>query len=372
MKKTILSFSILLGLLMISCEKNDMSTQEVVQNVDTHLFKQSTMFDSIESFHIDNKVECDNNILILPSWNYYAETIDKLDELIDEECDAFDATVPSNITDDQYDVLADAAGFDEDNPLNRFEDELAFCSLRRKIAAEEDIWLEQQGDGQWDINADPDSHFIDDETERTLLSVNAEVIIGDRKSGYIYYKFLDDAGGMVQVSNWDLEAMAQVSDGTIPTDNPNVVVIPPRKLQSSIDCKIDLKEEKFEINGSNRIKRKCKVRNSDAWSHRKISALTVGYKKKNGKWKRRRTWITAGITDLSGTNAGIVHNQCTEIIEVSKIKEKRRRRVKAKIRGDRHNGNALTIGIKDNEIYSFHKQAVLNVKRDYYDMPIFN
>jgi hypothetical protein len=50
------------------------------------------------------------------------------------------------------------------------------------------------------------------------------------------------------------------------------------------------------------------------------------------------------------------------------IKEKHRRRVKVKVRGDRYNGGDLIIGIKDNNIYSFHKQNGLNVKKDYYDM----
>lgn len=130
------------------------------------------MFSYIESTQINNDVDCENNILIFPTWEKYWETIELLDQMIEDDCDSFDATVPNNITDDQYDALADAAGFDEDNVLRNFEEDLAFCSLRRKIESLENDWLDQQGDGQWDINADPDNHFIDDETERTLLSQN--------------------------------------------------------------------------------------------------------------------------------------------------------------------------------------------------------
>lgn len=78
------------------------------------------MFDYIESTHIDNGVDCENNILIFPTWDKYWETIEELDGMIENDCDAFDATVPNGTSDDDYDALADAAGFDEDNVLRRF------------------------------------------------------------------------------------------------------------------------------------------------------------------------------------------------------------------------------------------------------------
>jgi HSP20 family molecular chaperone IbpA len=92
--------------------------------------------------------------------------------MVDIECDKFDATILRNeynritktkssalsISDDEYDVLADLAGFDEDNALLEFEKDLDFKSLRRKIAVEEDNWLAEQGDGKW--NSNKTYHFI--------------------------------------------------------------------------------------------------------------------------------------------------------------------------------------------------------------------
>lgn len=367
MKKNILNFSLFVGLFFISCENINNSKQETAKDIQK---RQSSIFSYIDSFHIDNEIGCENNILIFPSWQKYDETIDSLDDMIDAQCDEFDATVPANITDDEYDALASAANFDEDNVLIKFEDDLAFCSLRCKISKEEDIWLENQGDGEWNPNEDPDNHFIDDETERTLLSERAEVLIGDKKNGYTYYKFLDDSGNMISVINGDLVAMSQVSNGTIPTGNPNVIIITPRKTETgTINCKVDLKEVRYEIYGPNRIKRKSKVRNNDWWSHKKISALTKGYKKKNGRWKKRRTWITAGVTDISGSYNGHIFNDCQKDFEIRKTKERRRRRVKVKIRGDRFEGGNLMIGIEPKGVYSYHKQGILDVKRDYYEMP---
>ncbi|KQS46097.1 MAG: hypothetical protein DCE86_06415 [Flavobacteriaceae bacterium] len=329
------------------------------------------MFSYIESIKIDKGSDCGSDILIFPSWEKLWETADKLDEMIDKECDLFDATIPDNITDEKYDDLADIAGFDEDNVLVRFEDDLAFCSLRKKVEVLENKWIESQGDGDWNINEDPDNHFIYDETERALFSVNNEVIIGEKKTGYIYYKLIDNFN-WIEVHDWDINAIKQVSRGLIPTNNPNVIVVKKIKtnenLQSSAECKTHIKKTRYYLNGTNRIKIKSKVINNDSWGAKKISALTVGYKKKNGKWKRARTRIAAGVTGSDIANNSVLYQNCGIAFEKHKVKEKRRRRVKAKIRGQRFDGASLIIGIKPQKAYSYHKQGSINLRLDYYDM----
>ena len=148
MKKILLNFSILAGLMVVSCENLDVSQEQIANNDVSLIQKQSSMFSYIESTQINNGVECENNILIFPTWDKYWGTIDQLDVMIDADCDAFDTTVPNNVTDDQYDALADASSFDEDNVLRKFEEDLEFCSLRRKIESQEAAWLDLQGDGQ--------------------------------------------------------------------------------------------------------------------------------------------------------------------------------------------------------------------------------
>lgn len=390
MKKTFLTFSILIGLLIVSCEKADLSQEQNANNDSSLMQKQSSMFNYIESTQINNGVECENNILIFPTWDKYWGTIDQLDVMIDSDCDAFDATVPNNVTDDQYDALADAVGFDEDNVLRKFEEDLEFCSLRRKIEGEEATWLDQQGDGQWDANADPDNHFIDDETERTLLSENAEVIIGDKKRGYTYYKFVDDEGNWIEVSNADLNVISQIaqqiSQGSIPTNNPNVTVVTPKRdEQSGYSCKDKVKEVKYEEIGGDRLKRISKVRPSFGTNCNanpctsvfpsKVKAKTKGYKRKNGRWKARRLWIAAGINGQSQPDQGLRYIDCAYENGVHKYKEKRRRRVKVKTTTTTYIPVAGTPqrfnnALQDNRIYSYHKKGSLIVNKDFYDMPV--
>ena len=58
MKKTFLTFSILIGLLTVSCEKADLSQEQNANNDSSLMQKQSSMFNYIESTQINNGVEC--------------------------------------------------------------------------------------------------------------------------------------------------------------------------------------------------------------------------------------------------------------------------------------------------------------------------
>lgn len=319
---------------------------------------------------LENGVECSNNILIFPSWELYGQTIDMLDQMTEEYCDAFDANVSPNVTDEEYDALCNEQGFDEDNVIVNFENDLHFCSLRKYLEDKESQWLEMQGDGQWNVADDPDNHFIDEETERELLSIRAEVIIGDKKSNYTYYKFTDDKGGVVIVHNGDTNAMTQVSNGTIPANNPNVEIVNPGKADvTPPGCKSEIKEISYESDGGNRIKRKNKIRNESPWSAKRIVSVTIGYKKKGSKWKRKRTWITAALTNSTADGNGTYFIDCSVEQDVNNLKNKRRRRVKAKERFHRYDGNTNVAATTQSElIYTVNRQGVIDFRKDFYEM----
>ncbi|THD30961.1 hypothetical protein [uncultured Flavobacterium sp.] len=386
MKKIILSLSFLAGLVLVSCESADQPQDQNADN-DNSLMRrqrQSSMFNYIQSTRIESDANCENNILIFPSWRHYWETIDRLDQMVDRDCEAFDSTVPNNISEERYDILADASGFDEDNVLRRFETDLGFCSLRSKIESLETAWLDRQGDREWDANSDPDNHFIDDQAERTLLSPNAEVIVGDDRRGYVYYKFLDDEGSRIEVLNNDRDAISQVSRGRIPTGNPNVVVVRPDKESDYNKCKNKVTQIAYEVSGADRFKRKSKVRR--AWGTNclnnpctsifpsKVIAITKGYKKKNGKWRSRRMLIAAGINGLGQNIPGLTYVDCIEERSIRLFEEKKKRKIRVVAKSTT---NIAPIGtprrynfsLQDNKLFSYHKRGNLIVNKDYYDMP---
>jgi hypothetical protein len=385
MKKSIIFALFVSAISFYSCDKNDVVQETTLLNNNDALSKQSTIIPEVYSMHIDNGIpnSCENNILVFPSWDSYNATIDQLDDMIETQADAFDATVPANTTDDQYDALALAAGFDEDNPLSEFESELDFCSLRRLIIPLEEAWLAQQGDGVWDANADPDNHFIDDDTERALLNEGVEVIVGDERGDLVIYKFTAD-GGYIMIYNMDVTALQQINSGTIPTTNPNVVVVVPER---SIDCHEKGSEREFKALSGNRIKRISKLKSalgtncpSDPLSPctsiipSKIIAKTKGYKKRsNGGWKNARTLITAQVGGQTLGSVGEFYTDCMQENTINKDKTKRRRKVKVKIKSITYipivgTPARFNNSVEDNKLYSHHKQGALLESKDFYDL----
>ena len=90
----------------------------------------------LESVSINNGISsfCQNNLLIFNSWDDYHKMIAQLDSQIDIELNAFDASINADqLSDDDYNSKCETLGFDEENVLRRFERNLGFCSLRKKL-----------------------------------------------------------------------------------------------------------------------------------------------------------------------------------------------------------------------------------------------
>ena len=81
MKRIILNFAILTGLVVASCDNADLSQKQNDKNDNLLMQRQSSMFSYIQSTHINNGVDCEKNILIFPTWEKYWETIDILDQM---------------------------------------------------------------------------------------------------------------------------------------------------------------------------------------------------------------------------------------------------------------------------------------------------
>src|SRR5690554_187350 len=109
----------------------------------------------------------------------------------------------------KIDSIAEIINYNEDQPLINLENSLNFYSLRKEIKFKEGEWLKLQGDGEWDLTTDPDSHFILEDTERTLLNVGNEFIIRQTEDDYKIYKLYDNA---VVVFDWsEIETLKEMN-----------------------------------------------------------------------------------------------------------------------------------------------------------------
>ncbi|MGI9650888.1 hypothetical protein [Chryseobacterium sp. RLHN22] len=339
---------------------------------------ESTLIPGVKAVYIDNGVSttCHNNILVFPTEQSYEDAIFQLDHMIDNHNDSFDQQT-AGMTDEEADDYSDAIGFDEDMPLHKFEDELGFCSLRQNILTLEDDWLNQQGDGAWNLETNPDSHYVEDETERALLSLGSEFIVGNCKVGYKYYKRFD--WGTVEIEINDLAALstlvtalnnivgptningatlAQVNEVVNASDSPNKVDIKDigaiiGALQPSTDCREIAKEKGEKVFSSdrriiwkNKFVRKAGFGNSSP--HVRGKSLTKSFRKKKGKWKKYRATISSGFD-------GVIYNNCSNTVSMVTSKQKKRKRLK-ELKSVSDLGNYQIHKLKPNALISQHKQ----------------
>jgi len=391
MKKFVV-MSILIGSFITSCsterELESENSQKLEQGLSARDSRVCEIFDGavessviggVKAVNLDNGISttCDNNILIFQTLQAYGEAIIKLDQLIEDHNDAFDQQTAS-MTDEQADDYADETGFNENEPLLKFEDELRFCSLRKDIETLEEAWLAQQTDGAWNVSASPDDHFIDDETERALLSLGSEFIVGDCKIGYTLYKRydwgfvsfpIDDPSLTTQVltalnnlPNPGQATPSQVAGAVAPykgSVNVNITnTTPPPSTQQN--CRSYVKDKGEHIfSADKRIFWKHKLKDAHFPNIAGVSLMktyTRSFRKKKGKWKTYRATIYTG-------HQGMMQNiyQCGDLgTQPLTGQEKRRKKVKDRttIIGD--------IAVKPNLFFSIHKQEGNSYQNEVY------
>ncbi len=331
---------------------------------------------------------CTNNIVVFAIIALYESTIENLETQIEAHNNSFDQLTIA-MTNEQADEYADSIGFDEDKPLTDFENQYNFCSLRKKINTLESQWLEQQGDGNWNLEYNPDSYYVDDDVERTLLNEQSEVLIGTCETGYILYKFYNWGHIQLPLSNLtDLtNVLTQLNNGNYPlvlpiniygsslntvtqilnnspydcsaqplVECPTVIYTEPTNSPAN-SCQDKIKEKGENIfNSGRRILWKHKfIKLSNFITGGKVTrikSVTKSFKKKNGKWKKFRTSIAAGVT-------GAAYEDCTGEKAINEEKQKRRKRVKIKVelaepvsQYSQYQKNK----VRPNSLFSIHKQ----------------
>jgi len=344
----------------------------------------NTVIPGIKAVNLDNSLttSCQNNILIFPTLQDYETAIVKLDQQIEDYNDAFDQQT-AGMTDTEADDYAESVGFNENQPLIDFEKELKFCSLRQHLAELDDSWLDQQGDGAWNLNTAPDEYYIDDETERALLGLGSEFIVGDCKNGYTLYKRYDwgyvsfpihDIGTSTDILtalnnitnptqqplNIGGATQTQVSQAVGPYKDSGVNVVATVSAPQGGYCHSEIKKKgDYLFSPERRITWKHKFKDAhfpNMSGNTLIKTYTKSYRKKKGKWKTFRATIFTGYYGKTATAY-----QCNDYgSEPLTGKEKRRKKVKKReyIIGD--------VAVKQNVFFSVHKQEGNSYQNEVY------
>lgn len=291
-------FFILLGAIMISCEKEEIFEENPTNN---NLTKSKVITN--KSYDPTNSITVENDMMVFNTINHFIETETYLNDQLENWDNTF-LDIYGHLDDDSLGTVEDSLNYNNEQPLEDLEISLGFNSLRKNILIEENDWLASEGEI---IDDDPDNHYITDEVIRTLLNVNAEVKI----EGSIYV-MLESV--TVQIVNGSIESLDSVRNAInineITSSNIKIIDYPVTTGSGSTggsgsgtggsggdpdpcNAKTNKRNQGYEINGKYRIKWVVSV-----WTHPwdcGAIAKTKHYKKKKSKWKKRRATIYAKV-----------------------------------------------------------------------------
>lgn len=358
---------------------------------------QNNLFPDLKAISLANGINTNSskNILIFPSMESYQSTIETLEMQVESHNNAFDQ-LTNGMSDIEAEAYADSIGFDDDKPITDFENTFQFGSLRKKLNALEDQWLNQQVDGNWNLDTDPDSYYIDDDVERALLNEQSEVLIGTCETGYTLYKFYNWGYVHLPVGNFNelSNVLVQLNNGNYPLslpiningsslasvnailDNSSFVCQTITTSESCFittdptndtvnDCQETVKNKGEHVfNSERRIKWKhkfIKLKNygSGGGVYTRAKSVTKSFRKKNGKWKPFKAAISAGVS-------GKAYENCSTEKQVNEDKQKRRKRVKMKTDLQEPAGTSQKNKVKSNSLFSVHKQEGNIYEKDIY------
>ncbi|WP_179349302.1 hypothetical protein [Winogradskyella pacifica] len=316
--KNVLRLTLLAMLLIFSsCQKEDVTIDETTQSAEDGIRFITPSIAKAGPGLVNGMLEFPDVATFLST----IETLESQAELYDDNFIKY----WNHLNDDDIDAKEDDLNYDPQTPFIEFENGFpGFRSLRNKIESDIVTWL---NNSVLDEANDPEDHFIFDDEMRAVLNEDAQVKIG--KSLFQMTRF-----GYVEVTDGNFNTLALVASSDASQlfmQNVNVEggyygSSSGNNNQTTTTCRTDIEDGGSHYPASNRrIKVQQKLKGYSAVFGSKIKAKTIHYKKKNGKWKRRRGWITAKVLGES------VNVNCVLPATHNKSKNKRRRKVKAKV-----------------------------------------
>jgi hypothetical protein len=236
------------------------------------------------------------SVLRFGSQTHFDNTYNCLEAEYEAHCDAFELA-NAGLTEDQYNDLIDATGWNEEQTLMAFESAFpGYFSLRKLIEGQMDIFLENT---VLDEANNPDDHYIDDDIERAMYNKFGQVVIGT-----ILYDYEPD-GAHFEVTNPSCsQILALQANPAGMIGQPGISYFPPPPYDLRRDIippagtlcanEYSYKNHKDDCMSNRRFKYRLKFKShpSNAVAKAKVRAFK---KKSNGKYKRWRTKMAIGV-----------------------------------------------------------------------------
>lgn len=284
---------IIIAIFFIACDKTGLIDPKNESEFECDLNFQINYAPIQKVQKIQTGVNASMELLKFDDMRSFLFTLSELERQTSELDDAF-VEKYSDLTEEEIDDKEEEINFNEDKLLIDFERETRFSSLREKIDIEVEEFLNQE---EPDWYNDPDDHFIDEPSLRTLLNTDSEIQIGN-----IIYKFIEN--GYFEITDGNLNTLSMLDNcnnidyNSLP-DNVNFIGDNLNGLQKicGSSCSGWKRNADYKKYGDKRIKWIVKIR-TWPWG-RYVNAKTVNYKKKKKwwgtYWKKYRTFCIAQV-----------------------------------------------------------------------------
>lgn len=301
------------------------------------------------------------DMLYFSDMETFLNVIESLEEQTEKYDDEF-LEEWGHLKGDDLDDLEDEIGYDPDQVFIDFESQFSkFTSLREITRAKELEWLDNE---ELDDENDPDDHYIFDDEVRTVVNGLGNVKIGDLLYHFTRYGHVTVKKNNVKLLNTIAKSNAEEfvnlddveifgdyvggsSSGNYANNSGN------NSGNNAPQCRNGFDRSRYYYpSSSRRLKGKQKLAGSSGIWGSRIKSKTVHYKKRNGKWKRRRGEISAQIKGFT------VNQQCVQEANESKSKTRRRRSVKVKIKAPLASG--YNYKTRQMELRTVHKKISTN------------
>lgn len=241
--------------------------------------------------------ESANNMLQFSSHEEYEQTLDLLTYNVELHEDDFIKEY-DHLNEDALNDMEESLKFNEDLPLELFEEEHKFQSLRKVTVNAENAWLDNSDQPGFSWDDDPDNFTFIDGIEQTLYNPWHEVMINDT-----IYKYTENGYYSIVAHNPKAStALAYLNNNPeldpfkFENEYEDVVIYTDDNANNnnSNECvpgKIN-RTERF-INGDYSIKAKQKMHTGPV--NMTYKTVIKNYKKKGRKWKKRRILSYTGL-----------------------------------------------------------------------------
>lgn len=244
---------VVLSILAFSCEK-----EQLQPNISNDTSKVEFRNEECDCDVLLSSIESDGQVLYFNAWEDVFATADCLDKLVEDHTVAFEESL-GDVSEEEYNQIADDTGFDDYAPLSEKEGEWGITSVRHEINTAVDEWLVAQGEAL-DLATYPDNFPLHGESVRTLINANRQIVVGG------------------QVSTFDDLPLTGEDD------------------EDDDECKTNNRDKQtYTIsNGQRQMLVKASV--FDWVAFVRAGSTTKSYIRKNNKWKKRRAKIAARIS----------------------------------------------------------------------------